>query len=183
MARDAHESSTALRLERGTRIAAVVSNYHRELTDAMLASARRELLASGLAESDWLVIEAPGAFELPVLARRLALRDDVDAVLCFGVILKGETRHDEFIAHAVAYGLQDVALSTGRPVLFGVLTCETLEQARSRALPPDLGGKQDKGREVARAAVSVLLGLDRAERVGKPEPGIGFGARAPEAQR
>ncbi|MCC6408292.1 MAG: 6,7-dimethyl-8-ribityllumazine synthase [Planctomycetes bacterium] len=177
MSRDAAQAPIALRLEPGTRVAAVVSGYHRELCAAMAESARRELEAAGLAAEDWLVVDAPGSFELPVIARRLALREDIDAVLCFGLVLKGETRHDEYIASSVAHALQDLALSTGRPVLFGVLTCETLEQARSRALPPELGGKQDKGREVARAAVEVLAALERAASIGSGRPAIGFQAR------
>jgi 6,7-dimethyl-8-ribityllumazine synthase len=177
MVRDAADSPTDLRLEPGTRVAAVVSGYHGELGRAMLESARRELAKAGLADQDLLVLDAPGAFELPVLARRLAQREDVDCVLCFGVVLKGETRHDEFIASAVAHGLQDVALATGRPVLFGVLTCDTLEQARSRAFPPERGGKQDKGREVARAAIEVLAALDRAATLGSGTPAMGFAAR------
>jgi 6,7-dimethyl-8-ribityllumazine synthase len=144
----------------------VVSRYHQELCGAMLASARDELGRAGLEESDLLVIEAPGAFELPILARRLAERDDVHAVLCFGLVLKGETTHDHWVAGGAAYGLQRVSLDTDTPVLFGVLTCNTLEQARSRALPPEQGGVQDKGREVAKAAIDVLQGLAEAARVG-----------------
>lgn len=174
MARDVADPADQLRLEPGTRVAAVVSGYHRELCVAMLESARRELLVAGLAEDDLLVADAPGAFELPVIARRFAQRDDVDAVLCFGLVLKGETRHDEYIASSVAHALQDVALASGRPVLFGVLTCDTIEQARARALPPEQGGKQDKGREVARAAIGVLAALERAARVGQPGAPIGF---------
>jgi 6,7-dimethyl-8-ribityllumazine synthase len=177
MVRDASQSPTELRLEPGTRIAAVVSNYHRDLTGAMLESARRELANAGLAEGDLIVVDAPGAFELPVLARRLALREDVDAVLCFGLVLKGETRHDEYLALSVANALQHVALSTGRPVLFGVLTCETLDQALARVLPSDRGGKHDKGREVALAAIGVLDALERAAKTGSPKAAMGFQPR------
>ncbi|MCE9595172.1 MAG: 6,7-dimethyl-8-ribityllumazine synthase [Planctomycetes bacterium] len=178
MVRDASQSPTELRLETGTRIAAVVSNYHRDVTGAMLESARRELANAGLAEADLIVIDAPGAFELPVLARRLALREDIDAVLCFGLVLKGETRHDEYLAQSVANALQHVALSTGRPVLFGVLTCDTVEQARERALAAEQGGKHDKGREVALAAIAVLDALERAAKVGSPSAAMGFQPRA-----
>lgn len=182
MARDDSQDAPQAVLPPDTRIAAVVSRYHAELCDAMLDSARRELTAAGLGASDLLVVEAPGAFELPVLARRLALREDVDAVMCLGVVLKGETRHDEYIAQSVSNALQQVALATGRPVLFGVLTCETLEQARARALPAQRGGREDKGREVARAAIAVLAALELSARIGERSAPVGFQKQAGPAR-
>lgn len=146
------------RLAPGTRVAAVVSTYHRELCGQMADSARDYLVASGLDSADLIAVDAPGAYELPILAQRLAARGDIAAVLCFGLILKGETEHDRHIAGAVAQGLTDVALAHSKPVLFGVLTTNNLDQARARARRADQGGL-DKGREVARAAVEVLAGL------------------------
>jgi len=178
MARAAENSEAAARapssVPPGTRIAAVVSAFHGELTRAMCDSARSELLAAGLAAEDFLVLEAPGAFELPIVARRLAIREDVTAVLCFGLVLKGETTHDRYVAGAAARGVMDVALQTDKPVLFGVLTCDTLEQARARALSAAEGGKHDKGREVARAAVATLVALDAAAEVGRVHRPMGF---------
>lgn len=147
------------RLAPGTRIAAAVSRYHAEITGRMLESARRELASAGLAEGDLVVIEAPGAFELPLLALLLAERDDVHAVLCFGLVLKGETEHDRYISQAAASGIVQASLSTGKPIHFGVLTCATLEQAEARARPAWEGGVLDKGREVARAAIDTLLAV------------------------
>jgi len=143
------------------RVAAVVSTYHREVTEAMLASAAGTLEEAGLPPERLAVVHVPGAFELPLVARRLARRPDVDAVLCFGLVLKGETEHDRHIAAAVARALQQVALETDTPVLFGVLTCGTLEQAERRARPRERGGL-DKGREVALAALGALDALRRA---------------------
>jgi 6,7-dimethyl-8-ribityllumazine synthase len=160
------------RLRSGARLAAVVSSYHPELTQAMYESARSELERSGL-EGELLRVDAPGAFELPLIARRLGLRDDVDAVLCLGLVLKGETPHDRYIADAVAHGLQRVALEVDKPVLFGVLTCDTIEQARARALPAANGG-HDKGREVARAAIGALDALERASSAGRTLRQAGF---------
>ena len=140
-----------------------MSEFHSELTGAMLASAREELVRGGVAADDIEVARVPGAFELPLVARRFARRDEIDAVLCLGLVLKGETTHDRHVAHAAAHGILEVALETDTPVLFGVLTCQTLEQARARALPVDQGGREDKGREVARAALSVLNALDTAD--------------------
>ncbi len=153
-------------LKPGTRVACVRSTYHAELIDAMRDSARAVLAESGLKDEHWLEVTVPGAFELPIVAQRLAQREDVDAVLCFGLVLRGETDHDRYISASVAHALQTVGLSAEKPVLFGVLTPNNLEQARARALCESEGG-QDKGREVARAAVEVLGALRRAEEVGR----------------
>jgi len=141
------------------RVGAVVSQYHRELCEAMAYSAWRTLTQAGLgAELDdddepaFVAVPAPGAFELPILAARLCDEGDFDAVLCFGVLVKGETSHDFHIASAVSHALQRVSQDHGRPVLFGLLTCSSLEQARARALPEG----HDKGREVALAAIETL---------------------------
>ena len=133
MAHDPYRTPAGATLPPDARIGAVVSTYHAELTGAMLDSARRTLQEAGLAhEID--VVWVPGSFELPLVARRLAARDDVDAVLCIGVILKGETRHDEYIARGVVDGLVRASFETDTPCILGVLTCETLDQARARAL-------------------------------------------------
>lgn len=162
MAIDPNNDPARLELHPGVRVGAVVSRYHGELTGAMLRSARAELEAAGLAPEALVELSAPGAFELPVIASELARREDIDAVLCFGLVLKGETEHDRHIARAVAHGLVEISLRERKPVLFGVLTCNTLEQARARALSPAEGGEQDKGREVARAAIEALGALDLA---------------------
>ena len=167
MAQDPHAPARELALPPGTRVAAVVSSYHAELCGAMERSARRTLEAAGLAAGDFLRIDAPGAFELPLLARRFARRDDVHAVLCFGLVLKGETTHDRYVAGAAADGCLAAALETDTPILFGVLTCNTLEQARARALSPEEGGQLDKGHEVALAAIGVLNGLTLADTLGR----------------
>lgn len=160
----------------GTRIGVVASGYHAELVDAMVASAARTLAEVGLAECDLVRVASPGAFELPLIARRLALRDDLACVLCFGLVLKGETEHDRYIADAVVHALARVALDVDKPVLFGVLTCATLEQARARALPASEGGTHDKGREVARAALGALAALEQAATAGlPPRRRAGFG--------
>lgn len=155
-----------LALPAGARIACVHSTYHADLIERMLDSARSVLSEAGLGDADRLEVSVPGAFELPIVAQRLAQRTDVYAVLCFGLVLRGETDHDRYISSSVASALQTIGLETKTPVLFGLLTPNTLEQARARALPEDEGG-QDKGREVARAAVEVLVALERAERVGR----------------
>lgn len=144
----------------GTVVAIAVSRFHEELTGAMKDSAVRELIACGVAEDDIEVVWVPGAFELPIVALHLSSVRDVEAILCFGLVLKGETEHDRWVAEGCVSGLMRVSLEEFKPVHLGVLTCATLEQARARALPPERGGKEDKGREVARAAIETLLTLD-----------------------
>jgi 6,7-dimethyl-8-ribityllumazine synthase len=173
MANDPRQAQRERLSREGARIAFVVSTFHHELTSAMLASARKELGASGVRDEDMPMVEVPGAFELPLVARRFARRDDIDAVICLGLVLKGETTHDRYVSHGASGGIQQVMLETDKPVLLGVLTCNTVEQARDRALPVDAGGKQDKGRELARAALEVLAALDQTG----DEPGkrtVGF---------
>jgi 6,7-dimethyl-8-ribityllumazine synthase len=148
---------------RDAKLACVVSEYHAEITDAMRASALAYLEEQGFGAERVLLLTAPGTFELPVIARALAERAEVVAVLCFGLVLKGETEHDRYIAEACAQGLMRVALESGKPVLFGVLTCGTLAQAERRARRASEGGL-DKGREVARAALAALAALQTAER-------------------
>jgi 6,7-dimethyl-8-ribityllumazine synthase len=132
----------------------------------------RELAASGVREEDTPVAWVPGSFELPLVARRFARRADVDGVICIGLVLKGETSHDLHVAQGATRGIQQVMLETDKPVLFGVLTCETLEQARARALPADQGGVHDKGRELAVGVLETLAALDAArDGAGRP---VGF---------
>ncbi|MFT5292033.1 MAG: 6,7-dimethyl-8-ribityllumazine synthase [Planctomycetota bacterium] len=160
MARD-EAKNAPLTLPPRTRVGLIVSTYHRHVTGGMADSARATLAAAGLdLEADLMAFDAPGAYEIPLLAMALAERKDIDAVLGFGLILKGETEHDRHIAGAVAQGLMDVGLKTVKPVLFGVLTCNTLEQAERRARTRDEGGL-DKGHEVAKAAIETLITLRR----------------------
>jgi 6,7-dimethyl-8-ribityllumazine synthase len=154
-------ASAHVRLPEGTRIGCAVSTYHEEIVGVMADSARETLEAAGLAPGDLHLVRVPGTFELPLVAQRLARRPDVDAVLAFGLVLKGETEHDRHIASAVSQGLMDVGLETGKPVLFGVLTCNELSQAVRRSTRAADGGL-DKGHEVARAAVEVLGALREA---------------------
>jgi len=160
-------SRTTANVPSGARIACVVSDYHREVTDGMRDAAREELLGAGLAPRDWIEVRVPGAYELPLVARALARRADVNAVLALGLVLKGETDHDRHIASAVSHALLEASLETDTPILFGVLTCATLEQALARSRRAGHGGS-DKGAEVARAAIDVLHALDACRAPGVP---------------
>ena len=167
------DSASHAPLPAGVRIAALTSSYHGDLVGRMCDSALQTLIAAGLRHEDWTRIEAPGAYELPILAAELARSGEVDAVLCFGLVLRGETDHDRYICGAVATRLLDIGLETGVPILFGVLTPNTLAQAEARAKTRAEGGL-DKGAEVANAAVGALHALVRCR--------APFGSPAPESR-
>lgn len=136
------------------KVAVLGGTWHPEVMAGLLAGARRCLEAYQVTDATFL--DVPGAFELPVVAREAALAG-YDAVVCFGVVIRGGTPHFDFVCNAATDGLTRVALDTGVPVGFGVLTCDTDEQALDRAgLPSVLGGapsKEDKGWEATSAAL------------------------------
>ena len=133
------------------RFAVVVSRFNAEVTDGLLAGALSALDAAGVTADARTIVRVPGAFELPVTAQRLAESGRFDAVVCLGCLIKGDTMHFEYLAEAVSQGLSRVALDSGVPVAFGVLTTLTDEQALERARP----GDGNKGAEVARAAIEM----------------------------
>lgn len=136
---------------RGLRFAIVVSRFNSFITDRLLAGARDGLRRTGAREKEIEVMRVPGAFEIPAAARVLAETGDVDAVICLGCLLRGETLHYEVIANEVARGIGQSAQETGVPHALGVLTCDTLEQAIDRA-----GLKSgNKGFEAALSAVEM----------------------------
>lgn len=144
----------------GLRVGLVVSRYHDEIVNALAQGATRAFLAAGGAPDRLLRVDAPGAFELPVVAAAMARSNAFDAVVCLGLVLTGETRHDQYICDAVAHGLQRLAIDTGKPMGFGLLTCQTLEQAKARAG----GDKGNKGDEAMRAALLAVLAVRASRR-------------------
>jgi 6,7-dimethyl-8-ribityllumazine synthase len=143
------------------RVAIAASRFNRIVTDGLLDGAVDSLGRNGIDPSSITVAWAPGAFELPLVAQRLAGSGDYDAVICLGAVIKGGTDHYEHVAGQCAAGLTRVALDTGVPVVFGVLTTETLEQAlersgarsHGRSDPADSTG--NKGEEAAQTAVEM----------------------------
>ncbi|HEX2193035.1 MAG TPA: 6,7-dimethyl-8-ribityllumazine synthase [Acidimicrobiales bacterium] len=135
----------------GMRVAVAASRFNELVTDRLVAGARDALLRHGVDEGSITLVWAPGAFELPLVAQRLAESGEVDAVVCVGAVIRGSTDHYEHVASQCAAGLTRVALDTGVPVVFGVLTTETTEQALERA-----GGKLgNKGFEAAATAIEM----------------------------
>jgi 6,7-dimethyl-8-ribityllumazine synthase len=140
----------------GLNIVIIAGQWHEVITDGLIAGATRVLEASGAAFS---VVRVPGSFELPV-ASKVALENGADAVVALGVIIRGGTPHFEYVSAAATDGLTRVALDTGKPVGFGVLTLDDEQQGLDRAGLP--GSKEDKGEEAASAALvtaRLLAGL------------------------
>jgi 6,7-dimethyl-8-ribityllumazine synthase len=134
------------------RIGIVCSGFHRALTEALVGGAERYLVSGGLDAARIDVHWVPGAFEVPQAARMLAVSGRYAAVIAVGAVIRGATAHFDHIAMAVSQGLIRVGLDTGVPCTFGVLTCDTLEQAWARA-GGDVG---NAGEDAARAAVSLV---------------------------
>lgn len=134
------------------RFAIVVSRYNEPITAKLLAGATETLRAAGVADDAIDAAWVPGAWEIPLVAQRMARSHKYAAVLCLGAVIKGETSHDEHINRQVSQSLGRIALETGLPVLFGVLTCNTLEQAIHRAG----GNVGNKGVECAEAALEMV---------------------------
>jgi len=144
---------------RGRRFAIVVSRFNELVTERLLAGARACFEQHGVSADAVLVVSVPGAWELPVAARALALRSDVDAVVALGCVIRGDTPHFDYVAGGAAQGLMAVANETGVPVAFGVLTTEDPDQALARA-----GGKLgNKGWEAAQTALEMTDLLARLE--------------------
>ncbi len=135
----------------GYRFAVVVSRFNADVTGALLDGARETFLGHGASDETVQVHQVPGAFELPMTAARLA-DGRVDGIVCLGALIRGETPHFDYLGSAVARGLADVSVRSGIPVIFGVLTCDSREQALDRA-----GGEcGNKGAEAAIAAIEMV---------------------------
>jgi len=136
----------------GKRFAIVVSEWNTDVTHALYNGAYETLLKYGAAENNIVSVQVPGSFELSLGAQKMAEKSEIDAVICLGCVIQGETRHFDFICQAVADGITNVGLKYNKPVIFGVLTPNTQEQAMDRA-----GGKHgNKGDEAAITAIKML---------------------------
>lgn len=136
----------------GMRFAIAVSRFNEDITGPLLEGARRTFTGRGVAEDDITLVQVPGAFELPLIAQHLARTGTVDGVVCLGAVIRGDTPHFEFVAGEAARGLQEAALATGVPVVFGILTVNTHEQAVDR-----IGGSEGhKGEEAAATALEMV---------------------------
>ena len=134
------------------KVAIVVSEWNTEITEALYEGAYSTLIEKGLKKENIIKKYVPGSFELSIGAQKMAARQEIDAVICVGCVIRGETSHFDFICQAVATGITDVSLKYDKPVIFGVLTTENKQQAFDRA-----GGKHgNKGDEAGITAVKMI---------------------------
>ena len=138
------------------RIAVVVAQFNAFVTSRLLDGALAQLREAGLDDASIRVVEVPGAFEVPQMARRLA-DGGYDGVVCLGCLIRGATPHFEYIADAVAHGITAAALDSGVPMSFGVLTTNSAEEALERAAE----GPSNKGREAAQAVLDMVRAYER----------------------
>ncbi len=134
------------------KFAIVVSEWNESVTEALYQGAFDTLRSNGVVKENIIRKDVPGSFELTLAAQWMAEKDDIDAVICLGCVIQGETRHFDFICDAVAQGIKDVNLKFNKPVIFGVLTTDNQKQALDRA-----GGQHgNKGDEAAITAIKML---------------------------
>jgi 6,7-dimethyl-8-ribityllumazine synthase len=139
------------------RYAIVASKFNHEIVERLVAGAQDALRKHGVPDDDVCLFWVPGAFELPLIAQRLAASKKYAAVICLGTVIRGDTDHYDYVCKAATDGILQAGLSTSVPVLFGVLTCDTDEQALDRA-----GGKAgNKGADVALAALEMVALLKK----------------------
>ena len=133
-------------------IGIIVSKFNEPVTSRLLAGAEEALKQLGTADDQIQLVRVPGAFELPLAAKALAQSHEVDAVICLGAVIRGETAHFDYISEVTSRGIGNVALETGIPVIFGVLTTNTVEQAMERSG----ASERNKGADAARTAIEMV---------------------------
>jgi len=148
---------------RGLRLAVIASRYNPRVADGLLEGALGALREAGLAEGEIEVFRVPGAFELPLLAKELAQAGKFDAIVCLGVVIRGDTSHFDYVCEGVTQGLVQAMLQTQVPMAFGVLTTDNEDQALARSGR----NEHNKGKEAALTAVEMAL-LRRRIRHGEP---------------
>ena len=138
-------------IAKGKKFGIVASRFNDFMTKELIAGCTDTLIRHGVDEKDILVTLVPGAFEIPLMAQRLAKSKAYDAVICLGTVIRGSTPHFDYVACEVAKGTAKVSLDTGIPVIFGVITADTIEQAIERAGTKD----GNKGKDAALSAIEM----------------------------
>lgn len=137
------------------RVAVVISRFNTEVTSGLLSGTKEYLKEQKITLKEEDIFEAPGAFEIPLIAKKLARLKKYDGVICLGCVIKGDTAHFEFISLGATIGIQQVSLETGKPVTFGILTTYDEKQAELRSSR----NHENKGREAAAACIESLQTL------------------------
>lgn len=144
----------------GKRFAIVVSRFNDFITDKLVSGALDALLRSGARDKDIAVVKVPGAYEIPLVAKKLAEKRKYDAIICLGAVIRGATAHFDYVNAEVSKGIAMAGIETGVPVIFGVITTDTIEQAIERA-----GTKAgNKGWSAAMAAVEMANLMEAVDR-------------------
>jgi 6,7-dimethyl-8-ribityllumazine synthase len=136
----------------GKRVGIVVSKFNDFITQRLLDGCLKELARCGVKNKDITVVWVPGAFEIPVAASKLAEKKNVDAVICLGAVIRGETKHFDLVAEGTAQGIMQVSLMTSKPVIFGVLAADTIDLACKRS--EEKG--DNKGKDAALTAIEMI---------------------------
>ena len=152
---DAEARNRAAGHATGLRLGVVASRFNEEIVGRLVDGARAAFTAAGGDAADVEVVWVPGAFELPLVAQAMAARGDRDILVCVGAVIRGDTAHFDYVAGPASYGIAEVSRRTGVPIGFGLLTTDTVEQARERA-----GGEHgNKGADAVHAAIETLDAL------------------------
>lgn len=145
----------------------VVAEYHSEITHALYQGCYDTLAKHGVSEDNVHTVQVPGAFELPLGAKLLAAQHKLDAIICLGCVIQGETKHNEYINNSVAVALQTMSITSSKPFIFGVLTPDNEQQAKDRS-----GGAH--GNKGVEAAITAIRMAGLKEHIGKRKKLIGF---------
>lgn len=141
------------------KLAVVVSRFNKEVTDGLVAGAKRVFQDKDIPPSQVEFVDAPGAFEIPLIAQTLAQTKKYDGVICLGCVIKGDTAHFEFISLGATMGIQQAMLATGVPIAFGIITTYNDEQAIVRSAVKGEHEPHNKGREAALACIETIQTL------------------------
>lgn len=145
-------------IRRKSQYCVIVSRFNEFITRCLLDGCLDELYAQGVKKNQITVVWVPGAFEIPTVALKYAKKRNIDAVICLGAVIRGETYHFELVAQGAAQGISQVSLMTGKPVILGVITTDTIDQAYKRS--QDKG--DNKGRDAAHAAIEMIKILNKS---------------------
>ncbi len=146
-------------IAKGKKFCIVASRFNDFITKELISGCQDTLVRHGMQNEDLTIAWVPGAFEIPTLAQRLAKSKAYDAIICLGTVIRGSTPHFEYIAAEVAKGVAKISLDSGMPVIFGIITADTIEQAIERAGTKD----GNKGRDAAVSAIEMANLLDKVK--------------------
>ncbi len=150
------------------RVGIVVSKFNEFVTSRLMSSALETLKKQGVEDKNIETVRVPGAFEIPLVARQLARSKQYDAVMCLGAVIRGETPHFDFISAEMSRGISQASLETGIPIVFGVLTTETADQALERSGEPE----KNRGADAARTAIEMANLMKELQHSGRKPTGF-----------